>query len=388
MSSNYSAQGVAADEKVNILLVDDREDKLLALEACLADLNQNLVKARSGREALRMLLRQSFAVVLLDVTMPEMSGFDTAEMIRNRPGSEHIPIIFMTSHSENREHITKGYFLGAVDFIFSPIIPEILKAKVSAFVELYKKNKQIHDLNRELEMRIGQLTEINQELEAFAFTISHDLRAPLRAMKGLTRALSEDYQGRFDETARDYIRRIVSASEEMDRLVEDLLVYSRLQSEELPMQWVDVEALLQKVLSQLDEEINRRCALVQWNPPLPQVWGNPVLVEQILTNLLTNALKFVKPNRRPEIKISVRQGKTKIRYVIADNGIGIDPHQKEKIFQVFTRLHRSKSYPGTGLGLAIVRKGMNRMKGRVGVTSGPGQGSRFWLDFPLNAEKK
>src|SRR5207248_5115658 len=149
LGSNGDVQS-AVDSKANILMVDDRPEKLLALEAVLGPLNQNLVRARSGKEALRHLLRDQFAVILLDVAMPGMDGFETASLIRQRPQTEHTPIIFITSINDTENHIAQGYSLGAVDYMLTPIVPEVLKAKVAVFVDLFKKTEQVRDQARQL----------------------------------------------------------------------------------------------------------------------------------------------------------------------------------------------------------------------------------------------
>src|SRR5216684_3990894 len=220
--SSPSQNNGATDEKVNILIVDDRPDKLLAHEVVLAELNQNIVCARSGKEALRCLLRQDFAVILLDVNMPGMDGFETAELIRQRPRYEKTPIIFITGYNTTDIDRLKGYRLGAVDYLFLPLIPEVLKAKVTVFVELARQTQIIkrqadhlafhnREQTRQLDMiqRLNDnLREANAELQAFSYTVSHDLRAPLRSIKGLSEILLEDYTSQLDATANSYLRGI------------------------------------------------------------------------------------------------------------------------------------------------------------------------------------
>src|ERR1044071_5829378 len=179
---SYSATNPAEESTVNILMVDDSPDKLLAMESVLTSLGQNLIRAYSGEEALRLLLKKEFALILLDVNMPGMDGFETAQMIRKRKSLEHIPIIFVTALSTTDAEVFKGYAFGAVDYILTPIVPEILKTKVGVFVELWKQRREIEAkaetlrvLNENLEVRAQQLGAVNKELESFCYTIAHDL---------------------------------------------------------------------------------------------------------------------------------------------------------------------------------------------------------------------
>src|ERR1051325_944277 len=237
----------------NILLVDDRPDKLLALESVLSSLGQKIHTARSGKEALRLLLKQDFAVILLDVSMPTMDGFETAALIRQRPRTEHTPIIFITSISQSENHISQGYSLGDVDYLLTPIIPDVLRGKVAVFVDLHnqtelirQQSEQLADLNRSLQQRISALTAVNEELEAFNYSIAHDLRAPLRSMGGFANALVEDEATTLGATGRQYAERIVRSVSYMDKLLLDLLAYSQFSRAEMPSESVDLEALVKE----------------------------------------------------------------------------------------------------------------------------------------------
>jgi len=362
--------------------VDDRPDKLLALEAVLSSLGQIIVKAHSGKEALRHLLHQDFAVILLDVSMPGMDGFETASLIRSRPRSEHTPIIFITSISASENHIAKGYTLGAVDYMLSPIVPDVLRAKVSVFVELHRQSEEIKTLNRELERRVAALTEINNELEAFTYSISHDLRAPLRSIGGFAQILREHAAASLDDEGLDCLRRMEGAAKYMDILLLDLLQYSRLNRCDVNLAPVNLDAALRDVLTSIDREIHERKAVLRVRSPLGLVVAHPATLRQVLFNLVSNALKFVAPDQVPQIEILSEPRKPVVRVWVADSGIGIEPHHQTKIFGLFQRLHSQEAYPGTGVGLALVRRGLERMDGRIGLESQPGQGTRFWFELP------
>jgi two-component system, sensor histidine kinase and response regulator len=372
----------AEEPKVSILMVDDRPDKLMALEAILSDLAVNLVQTRSGKEALRCLLENDFAVILLDVNMPGMDGFETAALIRQRKRSEHTPIIFMSASSDTDNHLTRGYSLGAVDYIVTPALPDVLKSKVSVFVELYKQTERIRALNSELERRVVELTETNQQLERFTYTIAHDLRAPLRTMEGFASALAEDYKDKIDDAGKDLARRIMRASLRMDHLIRDLLEYSRVSRAEIPLQAIELEPLVLGVLNQLEQEIDRVEAKVQTDGLTRRVIAHGTTLTQIVVNLFENALKFRIKDRPTRVRVGTEPMGSCVRFYVEDNGIGIEPENLERIFGIFERLHRGDVYPGTGIGLAIVRKGAERMGCQVGVESVPRQGSRFWIDLP------
>jgi len=389
--------------RVNILLVDDREDKLLALEAVLRRLGQNLIFAHSGKDALRCLLKDDCAVILMDVSMPGMDGFETASLIRQRPRSEHTPIIFVTSVGGSENEVYKGYSLGAVDYILTPIVPEVLRAKVKVFVELYSKSekikqqaeqlardntalkeaeRKIQDLNMRLEKQVAALTEVNKELDAFSYSIAHDLRSPLRSMQGFAEILIEDYAPKLGLEGAELARRIIWSSTRLDRLLSDLLAYSRLTSADLSRIPINLDEALADVLFSLEKDTRDKAAVVEVQKPLGWVHGHPATVTQVLANLITNALKFMASGRTPQIQIGSTRYDKRVRLSVQDNGIGIEPEYHAKIFGLFERLHPSQEYPGTGIGLALVRKGVERMGGRVGIESEPGKGSTFWVDLP------
>lgn len=237
-----------------------------------------------------------------------------------------------------------------------------------------------------LEHNAIQLQRTNEELEAFVYSVSHDLRAPLRAMEGFAQALLEDYADRFDETGQEYAQRIVAAAQRMEILINDLLQYSRLGRMEVRLEPVSLKHVVASALAQLEQEIQDRNADVQVAYPLPEVLGHPRILEQILANLLANAIKFVAPNVRPQVRLWAEEGNGRVRIWVEDNGIGIAPEHQERIFRIFERLHGIEAYPGTGVGLALVQRGVERLGGRCGVESGLGKGSRFWIEISKSEE--
>ena len=396
---------MTAKAKANILLVDDHPESLLALEAVLADLGQNLVKADSGRQALRCVLNQDFAVILLDVNMPGMDGFETAALIRERERSMHTPIVFLTGRDQSELAVFRGYSVGAVDYLIKPFAPEILKSKVAVFVDLFQMREkarqqanQLVAINQNLEREIAErkraeaeikrradeLEAANKELEAFSYSVSHDLRTPLRAMQGFAQALNEDFADRLGPVAQDYTQRIVAAACRMDSLIQDLLAYSRLSRVQILLEPLDLRSVMAQVKAHTEGELREPGALLEVAIPeaFPHVMAHATTLVQVVTNLLTNAVKFVASGVRPHVRVWAEERGEWGRLWVEDNGIGIAPEHQVRIFRVFERLHGSETYPGTGIGLAIAAKGMERMGGRAGVESTPGKGSKFWIELP------
>ncbi|HEV8718294.1 MAG TPA: ATP-binding protein [Candidatus Binatia bacterium] len=372
---------------VNILLVGDTPTKLLALHSALADLGQNLVRARSWEEALRALLAHDFAVILLDVNMSGMNGFELAKMLRSRPRSKHTPIIFISAVDAPETHPHASYAVGAVDYIYTPD-PEVLRAKVKVFVELFQKTEAItrqaatiRQLNTELEQRVAARTAAlqrsNEALQQFVYVASHDLQEPLRTVATYVKLLARRYQGKLDADTEEFIGFAVDGAERMQQLIQGLLAYSRVESKELTCTATDCESVLACTLRDLQQAIRESEAEIT-HDPLPTVAADAQQLRLVLQNLLGNAIKF-RSSERPRIHVSAAQDGRQWRFAVRDNGIGLDPRQAERIFHIFQRLHTRKEYPGTGIGLAICKQVVERHGGRMWVESAPGQGATFFF---------
>ncbi|WP_013334383.1 sensor histidine kinase [Gloeothece verrucosa] len=272
---------------------------------------------------------------------------------------------------------------------FISVVEDISQRK-QIEAERQQIQQELRQLNLELEQRViertAQLQEINQELETFTYSVSHDLRAPLRTIQGFAVALLEDCGSQIEDFCKSYIDSIIDDAAQMNQLISDLLAYSRLTRTEIILQPTALDQVLDQALKQLTTQIEEKHAQIQIALPLPQVMAHRSTLIQVIVNLLSNALKFIKPDIQPQIDIFVtterQDNQDWIKLSIVDNGIGIAPEHQERVFQVFERLHGAESYPGTGIGLAIVRKGLERMGGRVGVQSLLGQGSHFWIALP------
>jgi two-component system sensor histidine kinase/response regulator len=399
--------------RAKILLVDDREENLIALQATLDSMGEELVLARSGEDALREVLRHDFAVILLDAQMPGMSGFETAELMRKRERNRHTPIIFITAFSKDKANVFQGYSVGAADYITKPYDPDILRSKVRVFVELFKRGEEIsrqqellrqsalreaerlreqqvweleqehmRQLNQELEGRVlertKQLVEANEELEAFCYSVSHDLRAPLRAITSTSMILLEENEGKLDSEHIEHLLRQAHNSRRLATLIDDLLQLSRIGRRAIDKKMVN--------LSQLAQEVAADVAMREWHAP-PKVDVDPEmyaecdagLMRLLFENLLDNAFKY-SPNGGCVQVGCHRNGDT--TYFVKDSGIGFDMKYVHKIFLPFERLVLESEFPGTGIGLANVQRIVKRHNGRIWAESEPGQGSTIF--FTLN----
>ena len=400
-----------------ILLVDDREDNLLSIETILQPSGYTFVKANSGRQALKILLNEfDFAMILMDVKMPNLNGFETAALIYEREKLKHIPIIFITANNFGDENMFKGYQTGAVDYIYKPINADVLRAKVGVLVELYKKTRQLHEqeqkliatnrsleneikdrkaseekvlqLNRQLIQNINSLESANKDLEQFAFMASHDLQEPLRKILMFSDRLFQKYQEVLQDDVR-LINRIQSSAQRMQTLIIDILAFSRLSIDKTNFVTSNLNEIVQEIMLDMDEEINsKKAQIVIENLPTMQV--NPRLMRMLFHNLLSNALKYCKKDVHPEIKIFAENSyvvnnrdKKYCRIFVEDNGIGFDQKYAEDIFGMFKRLHHNSEFTGTGIGLALCKKIVEQHAGYIAAQSKPTVGSKFIVSLPL-----
>ncbi len=280
---------------------------------------------------------------------------------------------------ENIEAVTSEELI-IVREISNQLAIALQQANLSQKIQNYTLN-----LETKVRERTAQLEEINQELKAFSYSISHDLKAPLRAIQGFAIALQEDYGEQLDDLGREYTERLAASAQQMERLIQDLLAYSRLSRTEIQKQSVNLLLIVNRALEELDLQIQKVEAEITVDRPLLTVLGNRTILLQVVNNLLSNAIKFTALDAKPQIHIWTENRDDYVRLWIEDNGIGIKPQHQERIFQVFERLHGNEAYPGTGIGLAIVKKGIERLGGRFGVESEVNRGSRFWVELPRNA---
>ena len=411
-----------------ILIVDDKQENLFSLQKLLQLNDFKVDTALSGEEALKKILKNFYALIILDVQMPVMDGFEIAEAISGYGKSRDIPIIFLSAVKINKTFIIKGYDSGGIDYVTKPFDPDVLLLKVKTFyrlseqrralnemqnslkeeIEIRKKaEKDLSDLNHSLEKRVEERTEelfkINRQLESsnddlqqYASVASHDLKEPLRKIQIYSDRIRRTFLAENPE-ADEYMEKIISSSQRMSRLINDLLNYSRLSGEGL-YKATDINVILDELMADLEILIAEKNASINIDR-FPEMEVIPGQIRQLFQNILSNALKFSKKDIAPIVKISVSRTSEQeleglndeygnfCRISISDNGIGFNEIYKEKIFTMFQRLHSKEAFEGTGIGLAIVKKIVEKHNGIITVSSREGEGTTFTMVLPIRQHK-
>ena len=408
---------MAENAPVKILIVDDREENLFAMEALLENPDLLIITARSGNEALGILLDQEVALILMDVQMPGMNGFETAELIRGSSRTRHIPIIFVTAISKEQRNIFQGYESGAVDYLFKPVEPDILKSKVRVFIELHQQKRTLENITRKLETTISELIESKKQLRQneesireawqaaekaknsaeeanrakseFLANMSHEIRTPLNGIIGMAElALMEN----CPPNVKERVESIKQSGESLLEILNDILDISKIEAERIELESIPFNPMevLERVTRMLSIKIYEKNLdlICRIDPGIPEmVTGDPTRFRQIILNLLSNAYKFTEEGEiRVDASVELQtESVVVMKLVISDTGIGIPANKMSRIFQSFQQAEASinRKYGGTGLGLSITRKLLDLMKGDIHVESEPGKGSRFIVTIPF-----
>jgi two-component system sensor histidine kinase/response regulator len=394
--------------EIKILLVDDREDNLTSMQAVLEKDGYTFRRANSGQQALKILLHEfDFTLILMDVLMPNLNGFETATLIYERERLRHIPIIFITANN-NDNNAFKGYLAGAVDYIYKPINPDLLRAKVLVFVELYRKNhqllaqeKKLLQINNELEERVKKRTEelykkntelenknselvkVNNDLDNFIYTASHDLKAPMANIEGLLTALFQEFNLQDEGYIKIKEMTLLSINKFKNTIL-DLTKVSNIQKENFDdVETVQIKDLLEEVKSTIKTNIEKTKAKLIINLEVPEIRFSKKNMRSILYNLVSNAVKYSSPDRLPVINIETKKTEEgEILLSVSDNGLGMDPAYQHKLFGMFKRLH--DHVEGSGIGLYIVKRIIENNGGRIEVKSDLDKGTTFSLYFKKN----
>lgn len=381
-----------------ILAVDDSVTYLHGLGDALKDEGYDVILARSGEEALELLAVQPVDCILLDLLMPGLSGQQTCERIKAAPTVRDIPLVMLTA-LDDREAMIQGLSAGADDYISKSSEWEVLKARVRAQIrrkQFEDENRRIREelLRKELEatearaarqlaetraVLVDELERKNKELEAFSYSVSHDLRAPLRAIDGFSRVVLEDFADRLELKGQEYLQRVCAAAQRMGELIDDLLELSRIGRADLQRSRVDLSHIARHVVAELRKRSDHDVHVVIQDELLAD--ADTRLMQIALENLLGNSFKFTAKAVNPRIEVG-RQNGDDNTYFVRDNGAGFDMAYAQRLFQPFQRLHRESDFAGTGIGLATVYRILDRHGGRVWAEGAVGQGATFYFTIP------
>jgi signal transduction histidine kinase len=356
-----------------ILIVDDTPANLALIVEYLEARQFRMLVAQGGEEGLQRAFLVQPDLILLDAIMPGIDGFEVCRRLKARESTRDIPVIFMTSLADTQDKLA-AFEVGAVDYVVKPLQVEEVVARVNAQLALRAMHRQ--------------LTAANRELEAFTYSVSHDLRAPLRAIAGFAQILHKNCHASMGEDDRRYLDTIIATSARMGKLIEDLLFYARTARTTSVAVPVPLTPFVQHLATIFGERIAAAGARFEILEPLATPLGDATLIGQILSNLVDNALTYRSPDSTPEVRLTAKQVGEHVVISVADNGIGIEREYHEKIFQVFQRLHSSDEYPGTGLGLAIVAQAVRAMEGDISIESTPGRGSTFAVRLRAADQKR
>lgn len=361
-----------ADEtrRGDILLVDDTPDNLRVLSAMLTNQGFEVRKALSGQRAIASVQADPPDLILLDIKMPGMDGYKVCQQLKADQLTCEVPIIFISALDDALDKV-RAFTVGGVDYVTKPFQEIEVLARIEHQLRIQRLQRQLMEQNQEL-------ARSNRELEQFAYVVSHDLQQPLQSVTGFIRLIQMKYQNGLDDVAVDYLNRIHEVGGRMQRLIQDLLAYSKVGSQTQEFQPVDCQHILKQVLDNLQLAIAEKQVALS-HDALPTVMGNETQLIQLLQNLISNAIKFVQPETIPKIHISVVKQGNQWLFGIHDNGIGIEPHNLERVFEIFQRTQSAKAYQGTGIGLATCKKIVENHGGRIWVTSELNIGTTFYF---------
>ncbi len=365
---------------LKVLVVEDDPLQREACEAFLGALGQRVVTTATGDDAIALFEREEPDLVLMDVLLPTIDGFETTRRLRAQCGERWVPIIYLTV-LDSSARLIEGLEAGGDDYLVKPVSVDILEAKLRSVIRTLSLYRQIEESRDDLKRANITLTRANRELDTFAYSVAHDLKAPLRAIDGYRGLLMEDYAERLAPEAKGYLERIGLSVAHMNTLIDDMLVYSRIERSTQKTTTLELKPLIESALQFYQRELDASKAHVTVTAT-GSLSADRRGIELALRNLIGNAVKFVASEPSPSIEIGFEQNADRQHLWVSDNGIGFDMRHSNRIFDIFQRLHPSDRYPGTGIGLAIVRKAIERMGGRTWAESSPGKGACFHLEWP------
>ena len=404
-------------EQYEILIVDDTPDSLELLRRLLKEFGYRVRPAANGRHALKSVAARLPDLILLDVKMPGMDGYEVCRRLKSKEHSRNVPVIFISAYGETANKV-EGFRAGGVDYIAKPFEREEVLARVESHLRLGKLTEHLEQevsqrtaeltlanqrirqqiaerkvieealrrLNLELDRRVlertAELEAANEEMRAFTYTVSHDLRAPLRHIDGFLELLQQKAEAVLDDQSRHYMDTISKAARKMSLLIDDLLSFSRMGQHAMSFKPVDLKPLVHEVIQDFEPDAEGRT--IEWRiGDIPAVDGDAAMLRIVFGNLIDNALKFTRPRQKARIEIGTLPGQASETVIfVRDNGVGFDMAYADKLFGVFQRLHHIDEFEGTGIGLANVRRIVARHGGRTWAQGEPGQGAAFFFSLP------
>ncbi|MGV8915990.1 MAG: ATP-binding protein [Kaistella sp.] len=369
-----------------ILIVDDSPENIISLQKVLEKNDFEVDTASSGEEALKKILKKSYVLIILDVQMPGMDGFEVAEVISGYSKAKETAIIFLSAASANVNLITRGYSSGGLDYISKPVDMNILLLKVKTFYRIYEQSRALNEMQKALRAEIEFRKEAERKKDEFISIASHELKTPMTSIKGYIQLLERSLDKNDIETVRKRLHKVQNQVEKLNLLVADLLDISKIESGKLKLnrQYFCFNQMLDHILEVVQEN-NSLVKIIRKGRVESELFGDEMRIEQVITNFITNAVKYAPDGK--EIHITSEIEGDKIHFSVRDFGIGMTEEHEQKIFQKFYRIEESSErFQGLGIGLYICQEIIDRHKGKIGVTSTLGEGSTFYFKIPLHPE--
>ncbi len=369
-----------------ILIVDDAPENIISLKKVLEKNNFEVDTATSGEEALKKVLKNSYVLIILDVQMPEMDGFEVAEAISGFSKAKETAIIFLSAASADVKLITKGYSSGALDYITKPVDMNILLLKVKTFYRIYEQSRALNQMQTKLLEEIEFRKEAERKKDEFISIASHELKTPMTSVKGYIQLLERSLHKGDIETVRDRLHKVQNHIEKLNILIADLLDISKIESGKLKFNkkefsFDELVGHILEVLQQTHPEVK----LLHQGQVGAVAFGDEMRLEQVIINFITNAIKYAPDST--EVHITTELRNDEVYFSVRDFGIGMDRKHQSKIFDKFYRVEEtSERFQGLGIGLYICREIIERHGGTIGVHSTPGEGSEFYFSIPLQPE--